>query len=264
MPYATNRGVKIFYEVEGAGPPIAFIHGGTGNRTAWRSNGYVDRLKDKYRLILIDARGHGESDKPHAIEAYDYRLLVEDVIAVLDDLQIEKSHFWGYSLGGMIGFGLAKHHPQRMLSLILGGCSPFHEDTPESEPPGPFLQAMRNGIQEGSDAVVRDLQKLFGEITPGYEARLRSLDYQAMAALLEYLTYYRPSFDDILPTLPMPCLIYIADGDDPEFAHTQSYIHQIPNASFLGLVGYNHVNANSNLDAIVPTVLKFLSPIQSA
>jgi pimeloyl-ACP methyl ester carboxylesterase len=259
MPYATNQAVKIFYEVEGNGSPIAFIHGATGNRTSWRSYGYVDRLKDKHRLILIDARGHGESDKPHAVEAYHYRAMVEDVIAVLDDLQIQKSHFWGYSLGGTIGFGLAKHYPERIHSLILGGCSPFHEDVPETEPPNPVLQAMRTGIIEGPDAVVRDIRNLFGEITPGYEARLRSLDYQAMTALIENLSYHTPGFEDVLPTMTMPCLIYMADGDDPEFVHTKSYINKIPNATLLELRGYNHVNANTNLDAIVPAVLKFLA-----
>lgn len=262
MPYANNQCVNIYYEVEGHGPPIAFIHGGTGNLNSWRTYGYVELLKDKYTLILIDARGHGESDKPHDSTAYDYRLLTDDVIAVLDACQIDRCHFWGYSLGGYVGFALAKHFPTRLRTLILGGCSPCAERRPTTEPPSPFAQVFQRGIQDGPDAVVRGMEELFGTITPHYAERLRKLDYQAMVAFMDYWDYQLPNLDDVLPTMTMPCLIYIADGDDPEFAHTKEYMKQMPNAMLLGLTGYNHVNANTALDRIMPQVLPFLAAAQ--
>jgi len=61
-------------------------------------------LKDDYQLILIDARGHGASDKPHDPEAYRTETMVADVVSVLNDLNIEKAHFLGYSMGGQIGW----------------------------------------------------------------------------------------------------------------------------------------------------------------
>jgi pimeloyl-ACP methyl ester carboxylesterase len=61
MPFANNHGVNIHYEVEGHGPPLALVHGFSGNHTSWRGYGFVDKLKDDYTLILIDARGHGAS-----------------------------------------------------------------------------------------------------------------------------------------------------------------------------------------------------------
>ena len=66
------------------------------------------------QLILLDARGHGASDKPHDPAAYDLRLRVGDVTAVLDDLEIRRADYFGYSMGGWIGFGLAKHAPVRL------------------------------------------------------------------------------------------------------------------------------------------------------
>lgn len=261
MPYANNQGVKIYYELEGHGPPLLFAHGGTGNLNSWRTYGYVDRLKQDYTLILYDARGHGLSDKPHAINDYDYRLLVDDTIAVLDAVQIDRSHFWGYSLGGYVGFALAKHYPQRLRSLILGGCSPYADKRPPTDPPDSFTQVFQRGIVEGPDAVVRGMEALFGTITPAYADRLRALDYQAIATFLEYWSYQLPHIDDVLPTMSMPCLIYIADGDDPEFAQTKAYMKQMPNASLLGLTGYNHVNANTALDLIVPRALEFLAAV---
>ncbi len=65
MAYASNRGVRIHYQVEGDGPPLVLQHGLFWSVAGWSRVGYVDALKPHYRLILIDARGHGVSDKPH-------------------------------------------------------------------------------------------------------------------------------------------------------------------------------------------------------
>jgi pimeloyl-ACP methyl ester carboxylesterase len=107
VPYASNRGVRIHYEVEGNGPPLVLVHGLLSHLEEWHELGYVDSLKKDFTLILVDMRGHGRSDKPHDPEAYKLRLLVADVIAVMDALNISKTHFLGYSLGGRMAFALA-------------------------------------------------------------------------------------------------------------------------------------------------------------
>jgi pimeloyl-ACP methyl ester carboxylesterase len=184
MPFASNQGTKIYYEVVGQGPPIVLAHGLTGNITFWTGYGYVDHLKAKYTVILFDARGHGKSDKPHEVERYDYRLMVGDVIAILDTLGITKTNYWGYSMGGLIGFGLAKHFPERLLSLVIGGSDPYAN--PNKGEPGSLLKIFRRGVQAGVDAVVEGIRTWAGSITPQYEERLRGLDPQAMVAYLEY------------------------------------------------------------------------------
>ena len=70
MPYVSNQGVRIYYEIEGSGPPIVLAHGISGSLEDWREVGWVESLRDRYRLILVDARGHGRSDKPHDPGAY--------------------------------------------------------------------------------------------------------------------------------------------------------------------------------------------------
>ena len=65
MPYANNHGIRLHYQVEGAGPPLVLQHGFSDSLESWYEMGYVTPLKQDYRLILIDARGHGASDKPH-------------------------------------------------------------------------------------------------------------------------------------------------------------------------------------------------------
>jgi len=74
MPYATHGDLRIHYETDGSGPPLVLQHGYTLSLKRWYALGYVDALRARYRLILVDARGHGESDKPHDPAAYGLHL----------------------------------------------------------------------------------------------------------------------------------------------------------------------------------------------
>jgi pimeloyl-ACP methyl ester carboxylesterase len=103
MPYVDNGGVRIHYRVEGQGPPLVLQHGFTDSIESWYELKYVDALKTTYRLILVDARGHGGSDKPTAAEAYFHELLVADIVSVMDDLDVAKAHFWATRWAGVSG-----------------------------------------------------------------------------------------------------------------------------------------------------------------
>ena len=125
MPYISNNRVRIHYHIEGEGPVLVLQHGFPWSLQGWSLHGYVDVLKSQYQLILVDARGHGASDKPYDPAAYSLPLNVGDVVAVLDALDIRSAHFWGYSMGGWIGFGMAKYAPTRIQALVIGGAHPF-------------------------------------------------------------------------------------------------------------------------------------------
>jgi pimeloyl-ACP methyl ester carboxylesterase len=125
MPYVNNRGVKIYYEVEGKGPPLVLAHGGTLGSSGWRGSGYVDALKNDYQLVMFDFRGCGRSDKPRKASAYDRKLMNNDVLAILDNLGIEKAHYFGYSGGAITGWMLAVNHDERFHSFILGAMTPY-------------------------------------------------------------------------------------------------------------------------------------------
>jgi pimeloyl-ACP methyl ester carboxylesterase len=79
----------------GTGPALVLQHGFTSCLEDWYECGYVAALQPKYRLILVDARGHGDSDKPHDEASYTLDRRVADVTAVLDAATIEKARFWG-------------------------------------------------------------------------------------------------------------------------------------------------------------------------
>jgi pimeloyl-ACP methyl ester carboxylesterase len=229
--------------------------------TFWTGYGYVDQLKDKFTVIAFDARGHGQSDKPHEVESYDLKLMAGDVIAIMDALGVVQSHYWGYSMGGYIGFGIAKLFPDRLSSLIVGGATPFGSS--KSSAPSPLLRIFRRGVQEGVEAAVEEMREWAGSITPQYEERLRTLDYQAMVACMEYLQFRKPSLEKDMSHMQLPCLFYAGDADESAYEYGKNeVVRQIPDARFFSLPGLNHVGASAATELIIPQVFSFLTDLK--
>jgi pimeloyl-ACP methyl ester carboxylesterase len=253
MPYANNQGVRIHYEVEGDGPPLVLMHFGLISLEMWRIFGFVELLKNDYRLIMLDDRGHGGSDKPHDPEAYRMVLKVADVIAVLDDLHISKAHYLGYSLGGGIGYAIAKYAPERFYSLILGGATLPRERDPE---PRDIFK-----VKEGMGAHLAFMEALAGpRWTPEVRAIHEFNDLDAFIArdtIGEGLRFM--GFEDGLPNVTLPCLLYWGEGDEqPGFREAAM---QMPNVTVVVLPGLDHLEAGCRADLVVPHVRKFLAEV---
>ena len=117
-----SRGVRIRYVEQGAGTPVVLIHGFTANiERAWVHTEILPSLARDHRVIALDLRGHGASDKPRDPKAYDDLGL--DVVRLLDHLGIERAHAVGYSLGGIILGKELTTHPQRFRRAVLGGAA---------------------------------------------------------------------------------------------------------------------------------------------
>jgi pimeloyl-ACP methyl ester carboxylesterase len=250
MPYTNNQGVRIHYQVEGEGPPLVLQPGGADSLESWYELGYVDAIQTDYQLILLDARGLGASDKPHDPNAYGLQWRVEDVIAVLDALHIPKAHFWGYSMGGWIGFGLAKYAPERFSSLILGGIHPYASSMEHRR------QAVRRGMEQGIEAFVASLEATYGGLWPELKARLLALDLEAHLAMAQD----RPSIEEVLPTMTMPCLLYAGDAD-PNYPGVTACLKHIPNATFFTLPGLDHIETFAQSNLVLPHIRKFLATV---
>lgn len=111
-----SAGVTIHYTSEGTGTPVVLIHGFAANSTLnWRVTGIHRQLARHYRVITMDVRGHGLSDKPKDPAKYGAEM-VEDVRRLLDHLDIPKAHIVGYSMGGMICMKFMALHPDRCIS----------------------------------------------------------------------------------------------------------------------------------------------------
>jgi pimeloyl-ACP methyl ester carboxylesterase len=247
MPYVKSHGVEIHYEVEGEGSPLILQHGFTDDLNVWKDRGYTDALRPGRRLILINARGHGQSEKPHEPKAYAPELHVADVLAVLDDLGLQAASFYGYSMGGGIGFALAKHAPERFASMILGGA---HTNPLPPAPSDPLIEMLR----QGPEALLGVYE---GFVTPEKKARLLASD---MTALIAWRTNRIATFafPEIVETMPMPCLLY-AGSVDPIHDTVRETAAKMPNAEFYSVPGQTHVQTQYRSELVLPKVQEFLA-----
>jgi pimeloyl-ACP methyl ester carboxylesterase len=222
-------------------------HGFTDSLETWYEAGYVEALKTERRLILVDARGHGASDKPHDPAAYTRQLQVDDIVAVLRELGVARADYFGYSMGGKIGYGLAQYARQQMRSLIIGGAG--GDGAPRIG--DGFLAKLR---AEGIEAILT----LWGAPSPAHKARLLTNDIEALKACRAD----QLGFSAVLRTMTMPCLVYAGDADR-NYSVIESPVAEMPNVKFVTLRGYGHADAFLRSELILPQVIEFLGAVTS-
>jgi pimeloyl-ACP methyl ester carboxylesterase len=113
-----SEGVPLHFTDEGTGPTVLMLHAFAGSSTLWESNELMSL--DGFRTISFDARGHGQSGKPLDPDSYGEQL-VEDVIGLMDARSVDAAHLVGYSMGAETALKLVTEHPDRVLSLVVGG-----------------------------------------------------------------------------------------------------------------------------------------------
>ena len=190
MPYFDNEGVKIHYEIEGTGPDLIMIHGFASNiENNWKQTNWIKTLKDENRLILMDCRGHGKSDKPTDSSQYGDKM-VEDIIKLMDHLSIEKANFFGYSMGSRLTLNLLLSEPKRVNCAILGGfVLPSLEDKQTTFRYQSVIDAFNaESIDQVKDLIGREFRR-FAEST--------GADLKALAAVM--MNYVKQP-EDLLTT----------------------------------------------------------------
>jgi pimeloyl-ACP methyl ester carboxylesterase len=116
-----SNGVRIRYVDQGSGQPVVLLHGFGGSLdSSWVGTGVLPNLATDYRVIALDYRGHGQSDKPHDPKSYGPQL-GQDVVRLLDHLHIARAHIVGHSLGAGITAQLLTTNPDRFLTATLSG-----------------------------------------------------------------------------------------------------------------------------------------------
>ncbi len=263
MPYVNNNGVRIYYEVEGQGPPLVLATGANVDLTVWRVSGFGDALRYDYKLVMFDARGHGRSDKPHEDSAYGRNMAVkmaDDVIAVLDDLGIAKAHYYGYSMGALVGFRLATGHSERFYSFILGGGSPY-------KMPDEGVDVLNHMI-EGYDllrtdprAFLQRQERVLGRpLSSEEKSRWLDLDAVALTRIIKSIIDLSPLTARDLATISVPCLLFCGEFDGWGVGARES-ANYIKKARFVSLKGLDHVTIPSDL--IVQLIKEFLAEVNN-
>ena len=239
MPKASNGDINIYYEVEGEGPPLVLAHGGTADSSLWGRYRYTNALKSDFQLVLFDARGHGKSDKPHDHASYEQSIMVEDVIAVLDDMGLSKAHYLGFSLGALIGYILAAKHAERFLSFTLMEMNPLR--FPESN-----IQSIKMAIEGykalaiDPEAALKEFEKHFKRsFTPNEKKSFLARDGVALVASMESQLDWPKLSENDLSQITLPCLIMCGELD-PWATGSEDVASSIPNSRFVYLPGLNH------------------------
>lgn len=114
MPIAKAHGVSIYYEVHGDGPAVVLVHGSGGHHAAWWQQ--VPRFASDYSVVTLDLRGFGNSD---AADEYDSLEFPGDILAVLDDAEIDRAVLVGQSIGASAALKVAVAHPGRAAGVVL-------------------------------------------------------------------------------------------------------------------------------------------------
>ncbi|HEV3095409.1 MAG TPA: alpha/beta hydrolase [Solirubrobacteraceae bacterium] len=238
----TPDGVRLAGEEAGEGMPIVLLHGLTATRR------YVvmgSRLLERsgHRVIAYDARGHGHSS-PAPSSAYTYELLAADLLAVLDELGIERAVLAGASMGAQTALRFALEHPDRVLALGL--ITPAFD--PQA-PTGPDAYAgwdrLARGLREGGvDGFVAAYEvesipeRLRETVVTVLRQRLSAHDHPlAVADALEVVPRSRPfdAWEDLI-AIGAPTVV-VASRDEPDPGHplaiAERYVREIPGAKLV-------------------------------
>jgi len=241
-----SDGVSIHYRTWGAGDPIVLVHGFTASiDTNWVAPGVVAALADDFKVIALDARGHGKSDKPHDPAVYGDRM-GDDVVRLLDHLEIDKAHVVGYSMGGFITLDLLTRHPDRFLSATLGGAGWM--------PPGE--QAGVPGLAESLESG-KGIAPLLEALTPPGQPKpapeqmaminqmvMASNDPLALAAVIRSMGELQTLEVDV-KSIAVPLLAVVGEID-PLRAGVEALDALLPATEVVVLLGKDHMTAMSD------------------
>jgi 3-oxoadipate enol-lactonase len=250
--------VQSAYSVEGNGPYLILIHGIGASRHSW--DGLIRYLKADFRCVSYDLRGHGLSPTPRP--PYTLDDLVEDLEALRRELHIDKAHFAGHSLGGMVGPAYARRYPDRVLSLGLYSTAAFRTADDAAKVRG-VVAAMR---AKGIPPVLETLKERW--FTPEFAARSPQVIEQRMQQVIDTDRDVFLSFFDIyaetemaawIGKLPHPSLVLTGENDAGCNPRLNAQIAaSMPNAELVILPALRHAILLEAPQTVARPVLDFL------
>jgi 3-oxoadipate enol-lactonase len=257
------NGTSFHCQVDGdRGPWVLLSHGLATDLSMWDE--LASALKDRYRVIRYDARGHGDSAAP----AGDYTLdmLVDDAAGILDALGADRVHFAGLSMGGMVGLGLLINYPARIKSAVIADSR--HTTTPEFTAAwiARAVTVRKSGIESiVASTVARWSSAGLAERNPAAVARMQAMirrtsvnGYCGCAHALAHLNY-GPRLGEI--TAPTLVMCGSEDhGAPPE--NTRQMHAMIRNSQFLEIGQAGHIANIEQPKLFNGAVQKFLNEVE--
>jgi 3-oxoadipate enol-lactonase len=254
------NGIQMNYELSGKkeSPVIVLSHSLASSLVMW--NPQMDALNPHFQVLRYDLRGHGKSDVTPG--PYTLELLAEDVIGLLDALDIDRVHFVGLSIGGMIGQSLALNHIHRLRSLAL--CDSASTIPQEAQPI--WQERIYKTLSKGMEAQVDETMErwftpsFFKQSSPMLEIIRKQIlatpvqGYIGCAEAIRKLNYL-----DQLSKIKIPTLIMVGEDDPGTPVSASEAMHkQLSNSKLAILPSARHLSNIEQAEAFNATLLKFL------
>ncbi len=232
MQKFNSAGVEIAFKDRGEGLPILLIHGFASNHQVnWVATGWERTLLEAgYRVIMIDNRGHGQSQKLHSSSEYSSPIMADDARRLLDHLGLNSAAVMGYSMGARIAAFLTLNFPSRVSRVVFAGLAEgMVLGVPGAEAIADGLEAQ--SIDDVTDPGARSF-RLFAEQT-------RS-DLKALAACMRSSRVRIKA--EALAQIKVPVLVVAGEVDEVAGA-VEPLVALMPRARGVTLPGRNHMNA---------------------
>lgn len=257
MPYFDNDGCQLHYEDYGHGAPLLLVHGLGSSTRDWEYQ--IPVLAQHYRVIALDVRGHGRSDKPRG--AYRIADFADDVAALIEYLQLPPVHLVGISMGGMIGFQLGVDRPELLRSLTIVNSGP----EVKAKSPGDWLEIAKRWTLSrllSLETIAKALAKLLfpkpeqAELRRKVEERWPQNDKHAYLASLDAIIGW--GVRERLKRITCPTLVISADRDYTPVERKREYVAEMPNARLLVIENSRHATPLDQPERFNSALLAFL------
>lgn len=262
MPYFITESVRYFFKERGDGKEnLIMLHGFTGQTASWKP--IEDALAKKFRLLMIDLPGHGETDSPADTNAYRMENVARDLWQMVQHLSIEAPILYGYSMGGRLALYMAVHY--QFSKLILESSSPGLATENEQKERKKQDDELADRIKrEGIEAFVDfweniplfESQKNLSEKVREYqrELRLQNNPIGLANSLRGMGTGVQPSLWDELNSLDIPVLL-MAGQLDEKFVNIAGQMHDLlPQSDLITIDGAGHAIHIEKPDAVASAI----------
>jgi len=237
---ASVNDVELYYEIHGEGTALLLMHGGLGHSGHWENQ--LPALSEHYKVITVDSRGHGRSTMTE--QQISYALMASDIVALMDYLEIKRTHILGWSDGGNIGLYLAINHPERLIKVIASGAN--------FDPSG-----VRSDVGENQKFV-----SYVGEAMEDYQTLSPDpTKWDAFLGNISQMWGSEPNFTiEQLGSITVPVLLLDGESDEAIYTeHTREMAGLIPTAKLIFVTGTGHFGMWEKPDEINNAILEFLA-----
>ena len=264
MATVKANGIELFYEITGSGPPLTMIMGLGCSSRQWQW--MVPLLAESFKVITFDNRGVGRTSKPDM--EYSTDLFAEDCAALLNALDIERTHIFGISVGGMIAQKCALNYPEMVDRLVLGCTMPnFFHLPPAAEDSERMQSSQLLPPDESVDVMMRlFLSETFFNESPDHAAALKEImltekmEQGEDAFLLQLGAAMGHDTLEQVKDISAPTLIIAGDVDPmAPVANSRFLAEQIPDSTLIEFPGVRHAFWVERFEEASDHIKKFLT-----